>query len=171
MPIRIINPVTESNGSVTGKTEGKSQGMTYRRTHQKGLTLAEAMLAMVILTAASAAMLLPFATGVQAQAEGAKQNLAGMLASDLMEQVLASANPADYNGFPTGFAEEDGQLRDALGNVYTDAAYQDFTRSVSVTTMTYGAPVNGKMHYIDVSVYYQGSATPLVKFSTRKLTH
>lgn len=94
-----------------------------------GFTLAEAMIAMVILGMAAAGVLLPFSSGASVQAEGMRSTLAAKLASDLMEQVINSKFSdiiTNYN-----YTESKGQVEDAEGDVFTDSVYQNFSRTVS----------------------------------------
>jgi type II secretory pathway pseudopilin PulG len=51
----------------------------------RGYTLAEAMLAVVIVGAAASGVLLPFAGGAAVRAEGQHRTLAAKLADDLIE--------------------------------------------------------------------------------------
>ena len=94
-----------------------------------GFTLAEAMLAVVILGIASAGVLLPFTSGASVRAEGMRRMLGGKLASDLMEQIVVEPFAdivANYN-----YSEAEGQVKDAAGAVFTDANYARFSREVS----------------------------------------
>ncbi|MBN2590238.1 MAG: type II secretion system protein [Sedimentisphaerales bacterium] len=99
-----------------------------------GFTLAEAMIAMVILGMAAAGVLLPFSSGASVQAEGMRNTLAAKLASDLLEQVINeqmintpfSEIIASYN-----YSESQGQVKDSGDNVFTDPAYLNFSRTVS----------------------------------------
>jgi Tfp pilus assembly protein PilV len=53
-----------------------------------GFTLAEAMLATVVLAIAAAGVLLPFTSGAKVRTEGIRRTLAANLASDLMEEII-----------------------------------------------------------------------------------
>jgi prepilin-type N-terminal cleavage/methylation domain-containing protein len=81
-----------------------------------GFTLAEAMIAMVILGIAAAGVLLPFTSGAQVQAEGVHRTLAAKLAGDLMEEIISN-NFDDLNDFSI---EED-----------LSALYPNFSRGAS----------------------------------------
>ncbi len=69
---------------------GEHRTMTSdeRRATSGGFTLAEAMLAMVVLGIAAAGVLLPFTSGAKVRAEGIHRTLAAKLASGLMEEIL-----------------------------------------------------------------------------------
>lgn len=97
-----------------------------------GFTLAEAMLATVLLGMAAAGVLLPFTSGATVQAEGMRRTLAAQLAADLMEQI---AGTPDASVIATwhGYTEAEGQVTDASGTVFTDPMYARFSRQVSCT--------------------------------------
>lgn len=84
---------------------------------------------MVILGIAAAGVLLPFAGGAAVQAEGIHRTLATELANDLMERIIATPWDqvvATWNGY----AEAEGQVKDASGVVLTDPIYSRFSRNV-----------------------------------------
>ena len=58
--------------------------------NQKGFSLAEAMIATVVLGIAAAGVLLPFTSGATVRAEGMRRTLAAKLASDLMEEIIGT---------------------------------------------------------------------------------
>lgn len=95
-----------------------------------GFTLAEAMMAVVVLSIAAAGVLLPFSSGAAVRAEGLCRTLGARLASDLVEQIINT--PFDQI-IPTynGYSEPQGQVKDAWGNVFTDSNYTCFSRSAS----------------------------------------
>jgi len=103
----------------------------YRSKTAGGFTLAEAMLAVVVLGIAAAGVLLPFTSGASVRAEGARRTLGARLASDLIEEIVKKAGDtpldqivADYN-----YSEPQGMVKDAAGVVFTDANYANFSRS------------------------------------------
>jgi len=101
-----------------------------RRATSGGFTLAEAIMAMVVLGIASAGVLLPFTSGARVQAEGIHSTIAAKLASDLMEQILNTPFEdivEDYNDY----SEPQGQVKDATGTVFTDPSYANFSRDAS----------------------------------------
>jgi prepilin-type N-terminal cleavage/methylation domain-containing protein len=99
-------------------------------TNKQGFTLAEAMMAVVVLGIAAASVLLPFVSGAAVRAEGINRTLAARLASDLMEEIVST--PFDqivdvYNGY----YESQGQVKDAAGVVFVDPNYTRFSREVN----------------------------------------
>ena len=122
---------------------------------RSGFTLAEAMIATVILAAAAAGVLLPFASGQQLQAEGSNRTLAAKLASDLMERVINAQFDqliSNYN-----FSESQGQLTDATGSYLTGSAYSKFSRKCSCeyyTTSEQDSISELKFIRVTIAVYY-----------------
>ncbi len=96
---------------------------------REGFTLAEAMMAMVVLGMAAAGVLLPFSSGASVQAEGVRSTLAATLASDLVEEVVGTPFSQIISGY--NYSEAQGQIKDAEGHVITDPVYKNFSRSVS----------------------------------------
>ena len=99
--------------------------------NQKGFSLAEAMMATVVLGIAAAGVLLPFTSGAAVRAEGMRRTLAAKLASDLMEQFIDTSFAelvADGGGYVD---EPQGQVKDASGAVFTDLNYANFSRDAS----------------------------------------
>jgi prepilin-type N-terminal cleavage/methylation domain-containing protein len=99
-----------------------------QRATSNGFTLAEAMMATVILGIAAAGILLPFTTGAKVQAEGIRQTLAAKLASDLMEQIISTEFDDIITEYGT-YNESKGQIKDANDTVFTDARYANFSRN------------------------------------------
>lgn len=87
-----------------------------------GFTLAEAMIAMVILATATAAVILPFSAGAAVHTEGAKQTMAAHLAAELLERIK------NDDSMYLGGVEAQGMMFDANGQIYTDGAYGRFWR-------------------------------------------
>jgi len=58
--------------------------------HRNGFTLAEAMIATVVLGIAAAGVLLPYTVGAAVRAEGTRRTLAAKLAGDLMEEIVST---------------------------------------------------------------------------------
>ncbi len=126
--------------------------------HRKGFTLAEAMIATVVLGIAAAAVLLPFTTGAAVRAEGTRRTLAAKIAGDLMEEIVNTPFEQIIAGYD-GYAEPQGQVKDASGTVFTDLNYANFSRDVScVYVRMPGENENGELKFIRVIVriYYQG---------------
>jgi type II secretory pathway pseudopilin PulG len=120
-----------------------------------GFTLMEATMAIVLLGLAAAGVLLPFSNGASAQAEGLRLTLAAKLANDLLERIIATP-PGD------GYAEAQGQVKNAGGVVFTDPMYANFSRRVTCHDDVYVPQQNGPPRpsdYILVSVQtsYRGS--------------
>ena len=124
-----------------------------------GLSLAEAMIAVVMLGFAAAGVLLPFASGAAVQAEGVRRTLAAKLAADLMEQIINTP----YNQIVAtydGYTETQGQVKDASGAVFTDSAYSSFSRDAScVEVYVDQQPGTEAPVFIraTVRVYYRGN--------------
>jgi len=125
----------------------------------KGFTLAEAMMATVVLGIAAAGVLLPFTTGAKVRSEGMHRTLGAKLAGDFMEQIIVS----DYNEIVDtydGYTEAQGQVKDAAGTVYTDTNYANFSRDVSCISV-YVPQEGGGAEPIfiraTVQVYYKGT--------------
>lgn len=95
----------------------------------RGFSLAEALLATVILAVASAAVLGPFVAGTATQSEGVHRTLAAALAGDLMEKVVNT--PFDDIIANFNYTETEGQVKDVEGNIFTDPMYAKFSRQVS----------------------------------------
>jgi Tfp pilus assembly protein PilV len=94
-----------------------------------GFTLAEALMAAVVLGIAAAGVLLPFSGGAAARAEGMHRTLGAKLASQMMEEIISK--PFDEIMDYDGYSELEGQVKDAAGQVYTDSNYARFSRDVS----------------------------------------
>jgi prepilin-type N-terminal cleavage/methylation domain-containing protein len=97
---------------------------------REGFTLAEAMMAIVVLAIAAGGVLLPFTSGAAVRAEGTHRTLAAKLASDLMEEIIQTPFDqivASYDGY----AEPQGQVEDANGVIFADLNYANFSRDAS----------------------------------------
>ena len=92
--------------------------------------MAEAMIAIVVLSIATAGVLLPFMSGAAVQAEGAHRTLAAKLAGDLMEEIIQTPFDQILTSYD-GYAEAQGQVKDASGAVFADSNYANFSRDVS----------------------------------------
>ena len=106
--------------------------MNYElRTKHKGFTLAEAMMATVVLGIAAAGALLPFTSGAAVRAEGMRRTLGAKLAGDLMEEFINTSFEelvADGGGYVD---EPQGQIKDVNGALFSDPAYANFSRGAS----------------------------------------
>jgi Tfp pilus assembly protein PilV len=105
--------------------------MSYKlRTKGEGFSLAEAMLATVVLGIAAAGVLLPFTSGAAVRVEGMRRTLGAKLASDLMEEIINTPFEqivAIYDGY----SEPQGQVKDADKVVFTDSNYANLSRDSS----------------------------------------
>jgi len=129
-------------------------------TMQQGFTLAEAMMATVVLGIAAAGVLLPFTSGAAVRAEGMHRTLGAKLAADLVEQIIST--PFDQI-IPTynGYTESHVQVRDAAGVPFTDPKYANFSRNVSCQYVTVPQQTPREKQQcnfilITVRVYYSG---------------
>jgi len=127
-------------------------------TLRPGFTLAEAMMALVILGIAAAGVLLPFSSGAAVQAEGMHRALAARLAGDLMERIVST--PRDEIVKWDGYAEEQGQITDADGGILADSLYARFSREVDYvdvyTPQQGGKPLASNFVRVSVRVCYDG---------------
>ena len=102
----------------------------HRHTRDRGFTLAEAMMAMVVLSIAVAGVLLPFSSGAAVRTEGLRRTLSAKLAGDLIEHIVNTPFEEIVTGYH-GYSEPQGQIKDAWGTVFTDSNYANFSRSAS----------------------------------------
>lgn len=123
-----------------------------------GFTLAEAMLATVVLGIAAAGVLLPFTAGAKVRAEGIHRTLGAKLASDLMEQIVNTPFETIVNNYD-GYSEAQGQIKDAAGTVFTGSNYANFSRDVScqyVYMPQESGAESPKFIRVTVRLYYSG---------------
>ena len=143
----------------------KPQTTNYElRTKYKGFTLAEAMIATVVLGIAAAGLLLPFTTGATIRAEGMRRTLAAKLASDLMEQIINTPFDQVVDNFD-GYAEPQGQVTDATGAVFTDANYANFSRDATcayVYVPQESGTEDARFVRITVRVFYSGKQMAII---------
>jgi prepilin-type N-terminal cleavage/methylation domain-containing protein len=126
--------------------------------HRKGFTLAEAMIATVVLGIAAAGVLLPFTSGAALRAEGKHRTLAAKLAGDLMEEIVNTQFEQIITSYD-GYTEPQGQVKDAGGMVFADSNYAGFSRDVSCAYVIMpGESGDGDLKFIRVivRVYYRG---------------
>ncbi len=102
--------------------------------YAKGFSLAEAMMAAVILGFAAAGLVIPFSSGASARAQGDRQTLAAALASDLLEQISVTS----YSQIITtwgSYSETAGRVVMDFdsGDYFTDPAYAPFSRTATCT--------------------------------------
>ncbi|MFC1738949.1 hypothetical protein ACFL1G_07880 [Planctomycetota bacterium] len=124
-----------------------------------GFSLAEAMLAVVILGMAASVVLLPFATSAAIQAEGRNRTLSAILASDLVEIITTTSFDEIIDAYD-GYYEMQGQMKDVSGAVFTDSNYANFSRNVTceyVRVSQESEEKQAKFILVTVRVYYKGS--------------
>ena len=139
--------------------------MNYKqRTKHKGFSLAEAMIATVVLGIAAAGALLPFTSGAAVRAEGMHRTLAVKLASDLMEEITGTSFAQIVTGYD-GYAESQGQVKNAGGAVFTDSNYANFSRDASCAYVYVSQESGfGEVKFIraTVRVYYNGKQIAVI---------
>jgi len=102
----------------------------YSRRKQKAFTLAEAMIAMVVLGMAAAGVLLPFSSGAAVQVEGMRSTLGANLASHLIEKIINTPFEDIVSSYD-GYSEDQGQIKDSGNEIFSDSNYANFSRSVT----------------------------------------
>jgi len=131
--------------------------------NRKGFSLAEGMMATIVLGVAAAGVLLPFTTGAKVRSEGMRLTLASKLAGDLMEEVVNT--PFDQIIANYNYSEAEGQIKDADGIVFGDLNYFRFSREVS-SELIYVAQQDGtnapNFIKVTVRVYYDGVETAII---------
>ena len=130
----------------------------------KAFTLAEAMMATVVLGIAAAGVLLPFTSGAAVRAEGMRRTLGAKLASDLMQEIVNTPFNQIVAAYGA-FSEAQGQVKDAGGVVFTDSNYAMFSRD-SICNYVYVTQESGtgvaKFILITVRVYYSGKEIAII---------
>lgn len=127
------------DGALSLDSDGKVIGrrMVFMR-KQRGLTLLECTLALVIIPMAVAAATMAIVAGQSQATEALRRSRAASLGDALMEQILA--NPYDQiESYCTSFSETPGNLRDGANQLYP-AALQSYQRTVSCQTQTINMP-------------------------------
>jgi len=130
----------------------------HHRIKRRGFTLAEAMMAVVVLSIAAAGVLLPFSSGAAVRAEGVRRTLSARLAGDLIEKVVNTPFDQIVTLYD-GYSEPQGQIKDADGTVFTDSNYANFSRNVSceyVYVPQESGTTAPKFILITVQVQYNG---------------
>ncbi|MCD4831218.1 MAG: type II secretion system GspH family protein [Anaerohalosphaeraceae bacterium] len=114
----------------------------FKNYKNNGFTLAEAMMAMVILSIATAGLLLPFASSAAVQEEGVNRTLAVKLACDLLEDIV-NTNFGDIIATYGSYTEADGAMQSAGGaGVLTGNLYAGYSRD-AVCEYIYTAQQDG----------------------------
>jgi prepilin-type N-terminal cleavage/methylation domain-containing protein len=117
-----------------------------------GFTLAEAMIAMVILATAASAVILPFSAGAAIHTEGAKQTMAAHLAAELLERIKNEDFSILF--IYDGYIEAQGMMFDANWQIYTDGAYSRFWRRTTCTDAVVGGQ---SLTWATAYVYYDNN--------------
>ena len=130
----------------------------YRQKKQEGFTLAEAMIAMVVLGMAAAGVLLPFSSGAAVQVEGMRRTLGANLASHIIEKIINTPFEDIINDYD-GYSETHGQIKDAGGEIFSDSYYANFSRNVTckyVYVPQESGTLTPKFILVTVQVNYSG---------------
>ena len=97
-----------------------------------GFTLAEAMMAVVVLSIAAAGVLLPFSSGAAARAEGMHRTLSAKLACNLIEIIINTPFEQIVDTYDGYFEAQGHIVKDfETGEEFTDSNYANFSRNVS----------------------------------------
>ena len=139
--------------------------MNYElRTKYRGFSLAEAMMATVVLSIAAAGVLLPFTSGAVVQDEGVRRTLGAKLAGDLIKEIVNTPF-GQIVGSYDGYAEAQGQVKDSTGAVFTDSSYAKFSRDASCEYVYVPQESGtGEARFIraTVRVYYNGGEIAVI---------
>lgn len=139
--------------------------MRSNHKHNGGFSLAEAMIATVVLAIAAAGLLLPFTAGASVRTEGVRRTLAAKLASDMVERVMCT----DFDqlvGLYGSVTEDEGEVTNSSGSVYTDSNYAKFSRTVTCEYMHVTQQIDEspeKFVLITVRVFYAGTEMVVVR--------
>ena len=145
--------------------------MIRKGTYRKGFSLAEAMMATVVLGIAAAGVLVPFTTGAVVRAEGNHRTLAAKLASDMMEEIIKTPYDSIVSTY-NGRTEAQGSVKNSLGAVFTGSNYAKFSRTVTCNNNACVGQEDGMPPYnftkVTVEVFYGGkSEAVLVRLISR----
>ena len=128
------------------------------RPDQKGFTLAEAMMAMVVLAIAAAGIIMPFSSAAAVQSESTIQTLGAKLAADMLEEIITTDFDQLISAYD-GYSESAGSVQDADGGVFSDPTYNNFSLTVACEHF-YALPqagiVSPNFVKITVQAYYDG---------------
>ena len=153
-----------------------------RQSGATGFTLAEALLAAVILALTVTAMTMPFTAAAATEIVETRHTLASALAQEMMEEILAQpfADPqggvgvgpevgeTPRNGFDNvddydGYSEPAGEIADATGQVVTDSAARELTREVkAVYVYVSGQDTGHPPTFVRVTVTVKYRNNPIV---------
>jgi type II secretory pathway pseudopilin PulG len=155
---------------ITGTSKTENDIMTFSRTRRhcntrwRGFTLAEAMMATIVLGIAAAGVLLPFSTGAAVRAEGMRRTLGSKLASDLIQEIVNTPFGQIVAGYGA-YSETEGMVKDTNGVVFTDSNYAKFSRD-SMCSYVYVPQESGtgvaKYILVTVRVCYSGKEIAII---------
>ena len=117
--------------------------MGNHRANHKGFTLAEAMMAMVVLMIAAAGLIVPFSTAAAVQSESITQTLGAKLAGDFLETIITT----DFSQIVAAYSG------------YSDSVGTKFSRSVTceyIYVPSQAGIVSSNFIKITVRVYADG---------------
>ncbi len=123
-----------------------------------GFTLAEAMLATVVLAIAAAGVLMPFVAGASVRAEGQRRTLAAKLGADLMERIV-NTDPNEIVTTWDGYNEDQGDVTDMTGAIFSDPVYAQYSRDANCVDVYVGSESGDDTPIFiraTVNVYYHG---------------
>ena len=130
----------------------KFQYIEKQMTKHRGFSLAEAMMAVVVMAIVSAGALLPLTSGQTIRAEGQRKTLAAKLACDMMEELIETPFDDLVNNYD-GFTEDQGGVTDCTGGIFSDPMYAKFSITVQIE---YPASGSDMLLMATVRVYYDG---------------
>jgi len=117
--------------------------------NRRGFTLAEGMIALVVLTVAAGGVLMPYSSGASLHVEGSRRTMASKLAADLVEEITASLEQVDDSDYKTalnfwdGFTEDEGEVTKVWGyGSYSGEVYEYFSRSAVCKEAVIGSDRN-----------------------------
>lgn len=111
-------------------------------------------MAMVVLGIAAAGVLLPFVSAAQVQREAVCQVLAARLASDLMEQIVSTPFEEIETRWD-GYAESEGQVKNASGDLFSDPVYGGFRRQVVCQRASLEGVEGVELLWVTVRVFHR----------------
>lgn len=137
-----------------------------KRYNRKGFSLAEALIALTILSVAATGVLIPFSSAASVYAEGMRRTLASKLASDLIAEICAT----DYDsiiGTWGEYTEDEGHIT-ISGSVveFTGDAYKYFSRYSKCVTASIGSGDESTTLGIWVTVVVNYHGMEITRLST-----
>jgi type II secretory pathway pseudopilin PulG len=124
-----------------------------------GFTLAEALLAVMLLGIASASVLLPFTAGEAARRDGLARTMAANLASEQMEKALRTPFSQMVSTWGS-VVESEGTLTDPQGNALSGNMYAFFARTTTCTyvyTSQQSGTLAPSLVNLTIAVSYRGA--------------